>query len=270
MLGRSRHRHRHRALMGRRQVGNPRDRWHPPPVTAKSPPPSKAEPIPGRGPRPAPRRARPRRDGTDGQENPGQFRAAPSPGRRDGSGTGGIGTPQPCAVHRSRGQRGARARRDPQKSPAAPRIPPHPPAFPRIPRIPPQPPQPPHPPHPPQPPIPPHPPQPPAAPRIPRSPCIPRSPRSPAPLPAGPGCAARGTAIAAAPTGRLRRFPLRPPGLPPAFPGTVPHAPARGRARGYTRPARGVVFPPPWGWRGERGRGPVGLGITGCCPWDTM
>lgn len=67
-VGRCRHWRCHRALMGRRQVGNPRGRWHPPPVTAKSPPPSKAEPIPGRGPRAAPRRARsrtaPGRDGT--------------------------------------------------------------------------------------------------------------------------------------------------------------------------------------------------------------
>lgn len=67
-VGRCHHRRCHRALMGRRQVGNPRGRWHPPPVTAKSPPPSKAEPIPGRGPRAAPRRARsrtaPGRDGT--------------------------------------------------------------------------------------------------------------------------------------------------------------------------------------------------------------
>ncbi|XP_027525075.1 atherin-like [Corapipo altera] len=53
--------------MGRRQVGNPRGRWLPPPVTAKSPP-SKAEPIPGRGPLaapgPAPHRDRTGWDGT--------------------------------------------------------------------------------------------------------------------------------------------------------------------------------------------------------------
>lgn len=99
MAGRCRHRRRHRALMGWRQVGNPRGRWLPPPVTAKSPPPSKAEPIPGRGPRAAPRRARPRappgRDGT-GRKTRGSSWRLRARGHRGGSGTGRIGTPAPA------------------------------------------------------------------------------------------------------------------------------------------------------------------------------
>lgn len=277
-VGRCRHRLRHRALMGRRQVGNPRGRWHPPPVTAKSPPPSKAEPIPGRGPRAAPRRARPRaapgRDGT-GRKTRGSSWRLRARGHRGGGGTGGTGTrrpprdPSPGAPGPPR-----RAHRDPPHpdgvSPVSPKCPLGvssvcSPVFPRC--------------HPQCPPCPPPPPDRTgtstwvaparrlAAPRdrgvpvgLPGGPRRPRQRRSP------PGRAARGAAIAAAPTGRLRRFPLPPGGAVPGLPRARGHAPAAPRA-----PARSGarVGPSPASLSARGVASPVGLGGGGRGRWGS-
>lgn len=290
MVGRCRHRRRHRALMGRRQVGNPRGRWHPPPVTAKSPPPLKGEPIPGRGPRAAPRRAWPRaapgRDGT-GRKTRGSSWRLRARGHRDGSGTGGTGTPRPPRdpppgrdpppprahlgrpvrpprrVHREPGRGGTPGAR--RCLPGAPLVSPR--CAPRCPLgVP--------------------PPQ--CPPRVPRcSPAAPgNQPRRPRRggwrLP-GAAVSRRGSPRPGPPSGRAvlpaapqSRRPRRggsgasrsrPAGLPPAFPGPAPAAPghrpgaepATGAEGGVSSPPRPAVLPeassPRWVWEGEAGRG---------------
>lgn len=228
-------------------------------------------------PRPAPR---PAGTGRDGQENPGQFLAAPRPGppRRQRHGPdrdprARPGTPPPGAPGPPcRGHRAARAGREspetgvvvvPSVSPRRPlRVPsvcvprcvaqcppspltPPPRGVPRRhreisrggpgaaaggssgPRCP-------------------GGDSPGRAPRHPRDPHRSRQPRSP------PGRAARGAAIAAAPTGRLRRFPLPPGGAAPGLPRARGRAPATGGEGG--RPPRPS---PPRPWR----RVPRGFGM---------
>lgn len=238
MAGRCRHRCLHRALMGRRQVGNPgaggtRPRYCEIAASLESRTdtgpgsPGRAPPRPA--PRcPAPRRAAPGRDGTGRKTRGSSWRLRARRHRGD-SGTGGIGRDEAPGVP---GVAAVCPLRFPTVSPRSP--PPPPPGRTGTSAG--------------------------AAPA--RQPVASRdlgvraglAPSAPPGTPAGPGRAARGAAIAAAPTGRLRRFPLPPGGAVPVLSRACGYRPVSRGARG---PGAGAAAPRPGG--GLRPWGPRGI-----------